>query len=131
MNEWALLLKLMTEARQYRPERLPVPITQSVATAKTFTPKTVSPADLKLLDEYAQAIELGATQRVVLDTASGFYVPEVDPACVAADAPQAMAQGQRTMSAGLAKGLNPSTSATYSAVTSRAASKDPIRRQEP
>ena len=80
MDEWALLLKMMTEPRQYRPERLVVPITQRAAKEG---PKPVSAADRKLLHEYAQAVERCGTGGVILDKASAFYVPELDASCLA------------------------------------------------
>lgn len=79
MDQWALLLKLMTEPKQYRPVRPVVPITQPVAILRA-----VSPADQKLLDDYSRTVARCGTGRVVKDVASGFYVPELDAACALA-----------------------------------------------
>jgi hypothetical protein len=78
MDEWVLLLKLMVEPRQYRPERPIAPITQKAA-----APNSLSSSDRKLLDDYAQAVQRCGTGRVVLDNVSGFYVPEFDGTCIA------------------------------------------------
>jgi hypothetical protein len=79
MDQWALLLKLMTELRQYRPERPPATITRPAAKGD---PKSVSSADRKLLDEYAKAVERCGTGRLILDEASKFYVPELSASCL-------------------------------------------------
>jgi hypothetical protein len=79
MDEWALLLKLMTEPRPNRPERPIAPVAQLAA--KEIA-KPLSAADRKLLEDYAKALARCGTGRVVLDKDSGFYVPELDADCL-------------------------------------------------
>jgi hypothetical protein len=43
---------------------------------------TTGASDKKLLDDYAHAVESCGTGLVVLDKASGLYVPEFDAACL-------------------------------------------------
>ena len=67
MDELALLLKMMTEPRQYRPERPVVPITQP-ASVPSSPAKEISAADRKLLDEYAAVVMRCGTGKLVSES---------------------------------------------------------------
>jgi hypothetical protein len=82
MDEWALLLKMMTESRSYRPERPVIPITQPAAPKAVSSETTLSPEDRKLLDGYANALERCGTGKMVFDKPSGLYVPELAADCL-------------------------------------------------
>jgi hypothetical protein len=73
---------MMTEPRSYRPERPVAPITQPATKPKADAPTKPPEEERKLLEDYRKAVERCGTGRVVLDRASGFYVPELDRDCI-------------------------------------------------